>query len=75
VVEGPIHTRPIGRSGQKRTEARTRRGTETPLRHGSGIGLWIVKWGIDHLGGRISFAEREPQGTTVTVAVSVDRTE
>ncbi|OYR79092.1 PAS domain-containing sensor histidine kinase, partial [Halorubrum ezzemoulense] len=22
------------------------RGTETPLRHGSGIGLWIVKWGV-----------------------------
>ncbi|CDK39735.1 histidine kinase N-terminal 7TM domain-containing protein [Halorubrum sp. AJ67] len=49
------------------------RGTETPLRHGSGIGLWIVKWGVDHLGGRISFAEREPRGTTVTVSVPVDR--
>ena len=47
------------------------RGTETPLRHGSGIGLWIVKWGIDHLGGRISFDEREPRGTAVTVSVPV----
>ncbi|WP_049929633.1 histidine kinase N-terminal 7TM domain-containing protein [Halorubrum ezzemoulense] len=47
------------------------RGTETPLRHGSGIGLWIVKWGVDHLGGRISFAEREPRGTAVTVCVPV----
>jgi signal transduction histidine kinase len=48
------------------------RGTETPLRHGSGIGLWIVKWGIDHLGGRISFDEREPRGTAVTVSVPVE---
>ncbi|WP_096393128.1 histidine kinase N-terminal 7TM domain-containing protein [Halorubrum trapanicum] len=51
------------------------RGTETPLRHGSGIGLWIVKWGVDHLGGRISFDEREPTGTVVTVCVPVDRSE
>ncbi|WP_017343187.1 histidine kinase N-terminal 7TM domain-containing protein [Halorubrum sp. T3] len=51
------------------------RGTETPLRHGSGIGLWIVKWGVDHLGGRISFDEREPSGTIVTVCVPVDRSE
>ncbi|WP_233562137.1 histidine kinase N-terminal 7TM domain-containing protein [Halorubrum sp. Atlit-8R] len=49
------------------------RGTETPLRHGSGIGLWIVKWGVDHLGGRISFDERDPEGTLVTVAVPIDR--
>jgi signal transduction histidine kinase len=51
------------------------RGTETPLRHGSGIGLWIVKWGVDHLGGRISFDERQPSGTIVTVCVPVDRSE
>jgi sensor histidine kinase regulating citrate/malate metabolism len=52
-----------------------KRGTETPLRHGSGIGLWIVKWGVDHLGGRISFDERDPRGTAVTVCVPVDRDE
>jgi len=44
-------------------------GTETPLEHGSGIGLWIVKWGIDEVGGSVSFAEREPRGTVVTVSV------
>ena len=49
------------------------RGTETPLRHGSGIGLWIVKWGVDHLGGRISFDERDTGGTVVTVSVPIDR--
>ena len=46
-----------------------RRGTETPLEHGSGIGLWIVKWGTDLAGGRVSFAERDPVGTEVTVRV------
>ncbi|MFW5999912.1 MAG: histidine kinase N-terminal 7TM domain-containing protein [Halorubrum sp.] len=51
------------------------RGAETPLRHGSGVGLWIVKWGVDHLGGRIAFDEREPNGTVVTVWVPVDRSE
>lgn len=45
------------------------RGTETPLKHGSGIGLWMVKWGIDHIGGNIEFDRREPRGTRVTVSV------
>ena len=44
-------------------------GVETPLEHASGIGLWIVKWGIDHIGGSVSFAEREPRGTVVTVSI------
>ncbi|MDZ5810983.1 histidine kinase N-terminal 7TM domain-containing protein [Halorubrum sp. AD140] len=45
------------------------RGTETPLEHGSGIGLWIVKWGVDQVGGTVSFAARDPRGTAVTVRV------
>lgn len=45
------------------------RGTETPLDHGSGIGLWIVKWATDHVGGNLSFERREPCGTTVTVSL------
>jgi len=45
------------------------RGTETPLQHGSGIGLWIVKWAIDHIGGDVSFSARDPRGTNVTVSV------
>ncbi|WP_435073440.1 histidine kinase N-terminal 7TM domain-containing protein [Halorubrum sp. HHNYT27] len=44
-------------------------GTETPLEHASGVGLWIVKWGIDTIGGRVSFADREPVGTVVTLFV------
>lgn len=45
------------------------RGTETPLKHGSGIGLWIVKWATDHIGGNVSFGARDPRGTEVTVSV------
>ncbi|MFO8116067.1 MAG: histidine kinase N-terminal 7TM domain-containing protein [Halorubrum sp.] len=44
-------------------------GVETPLEHASGIGLWIVKWGTDQIGGSVSFAERKPRGTVVTVSL------
>jgi signal transduction histidine kinase len=40
---------------------------ETPLQHGSGIGLWLVKWVADHSGAELSFS-RSPDGTTVTVS-------
>lgn len=39
-------------------------GTETALEHGSGLGLWLVKWGMDLLGGRVTF-ETSENGTTV----------
>jgi signal transduction histidine kinase len=42
-------------------------GTETPLRHGSGLGLWLVYWGVVRLGGDLEFREREPRGSTVAV--------
>lgn len=45
------------------------RGTETPLEHGSGLGLWIVKWGAELAGGTVTFEERDPTGTIVTVRV------
>lgn len=41
------------------------RGTETQLRHGSGLGLWVVRWAITRLGGEITFECREPRGTIV----------
>ncbi|WP_225317687.1 histidine kinase N-terminal 7TM domain-containing protein [Haloferax marinum] len=46
-------------------------GTETPLKHGSGLGLWIVKWGTDIAGGEVQFTENEPNGTIVTIEVPV----
>ncbi len=38
---------------------------ETPLRHGSGIGLWMVQWFVHQLGGRVSIADADPRGTCV----------
>ena len=37
------------------------------LSHGSGLGLWLVYWTINHSGGDIRVADREPRGTEVTV--------
>lgn len=39
-------------------------GEETDLDHGSGIGLWVVKWGVEALGGDIQFTT-DDMGTTV----------
>lgn len=41
------------------------RASETDLKHGSGLGLWIVKWGTDLGGGSVTFRENEPSGTIV----------
>lgn len=46
-------------------------GSETALTHGSGLGLWIVKWTIDMADGDVQFAENDPTGTVVTVTVPV----
>jgi len=35
--------------------------------HGSGLGLWAVKWGVVRLGGELAFRDREPHGTVVTI--------
>ncbi|MFB6361976.1 MAG: histidine kinase N-terminal 7TM domain-containing protein [Halobacteriales archaeon] len=40
-------------------------GTETPLEHGSGLGLWLIEWGVSRLGGTITFEENDPRGTVV----------
>ena len=45
-------------------------GEETPLEHGSGIGLWLVNWIITRSGGRITFDENDPRGSQVTLALS-----
>jgi len=47
-------------------------GEETPLQHGSGVGLWLVVWTVRNVGGTVSFADTD-DGTTV--AVELPRTE
>lgn len=42
-------------------------GTETPLRHGSGLGLWLIHWGTEIAGGTVEFRNNEPTGTAVVV--------
>jgi len=42
-------------------------GTETPLRHGRGLGLWQLKWGVDKLNGDFSFGTTD--GTTVRITI------
>ncbi|SEL36967.1 PAS domain S-box protein [Haloferax larsenii] len=45
------------------------RGEESPLEHGLGLGLWLVRWTIDNSGGTIDVRENEPRGTIVEVRV------
>lgn len=46
-------------------------GEETALEHGSGLGLWLVKWGVMRLGGDIQF-DTEGDGTTVRVSLPLE---
>lgn len=51
-------------------------GTESPLVHGSGLGLWLITWGTGIAGGRVTFTENDPVGSVVTVEAPVlSRTE
>ncbi|MEZ3143510.1 PAS domain S-box protein [Halobaculum sp. MBLA0143] len=43
------------------------RGTETELKHGRGLGLWQLRWGVDELNGVLSFDTDD--GTTVRIRV------
>jgi signal transduction histidine kinase len=42
------------------------RGVETQLDHGSGLGLWVVAWGVRSLGGSVD-VDAGDDGTTVTL--------
>jgi PAS domain S-box-containing protein len=40
-------------------------GTETPLSHGSGLGLWLTQWIVTRSNGHVCFEENDPRGTVV----------
>lgn len=42
---------------------------QTSIEHGSGLGLWVVAWLVDQLGGSITADDRAGRGTTVTVTL------
>jgi PAS domain S-box-containing protein len=37
----------------------------TSMRHGSGLGLWLVAWTVEGFGGTVSFGERDGDGNEV----------
>ena len=45
-------------------------GEEQPLRHGTGLGLWAVKWGVNRVGGDLAI-DTGPEGSTVTLRLPV----
>ncbi len=51
----PVHERRVLENGK-----------ESALEHGSGLGLWLMKWVITNLGGNIDVSERDTCGTVVT---------
>lgn len=42
-------------------------GEETPLQHGTGLGLWIVYWTVSLYGGEVTLEENAPRGTRVVL--------
>jgi len=44
------------------------KGEETPLQHGSGLGLWLVHWTVDLFGGDVDIRASSP-GTRITVSL------
>ncbi|ELZ26347.1 signal-transducing histidine kinase-like protein, partial [Halosimplex carlsbadense 2-9-1] len=42
----------------------------TQLEHGSGLGLWIVRWVVDSCGGRLRFEESDLGGTAVVLSLT-----
>jgi len=43
--------------------------SESPLEHGSGLGLWLVKWTAELCSGDLSFEDNEPRGTVAVLTL------
>jgi PAS domain S-box-containing protein len=48
-------------------------GEERPLKHGSGLGLWIVKWLVTPIGGSLEIEDNEPTGAAVSIVFPPSR--
>ncbi len=59
-----------GLPAEKQEALRT--GIETPLEHTSGLGLWLVTWGITSIGGEVRFDEGEGGGLRVEIVLPLD---
>ncbi|ELY69501.1 MEDS domain-containing protein [Natrinema versiforme] len=63
---------PIPESDQRALQ----HGTETPLEHGSGLGLWLVKWIVEQSAGRLWFPESDVETCRIGIELrTVGRTE
>lgn len=51
-------------------ERATLRGdAETPLRHASGLGMWLVRFVVEQFDGRVAVRDRDPTGSVVELTV------
>lgn len=50
-------------------------GTEASLQHGRGLGPWQLRWGVDALGGDLSFETDDGTTVNITLADLTDQTE
>ncbi|MFB6266455.1 MAG: sensor histidine kinase [Halodesulfurarchaeum sp.] len=46
-------------------------GIETPLRHSTGVGLWLADWVIETSGGTLAFEDRDGGGTIVSIRLPI----
>ncbi|WP_246988890.1 PAS domain S-box protein [Halorientalis marina] len=46
-----------------------KRGEETPLQHGTGLGLWIVYWTVSLYGGEVTFVDDASRGTGIVLSL------
>ncbi|MWV65692.1 PAS domain S-box protein [Halorubrum sp. JWXQ-INN 858] len=37
--------------------------------HGTGVGLWVIQWCVDSLGGELTFDANDPRGNVVSIAL------
>lgn len=48
-----------------------REGEESPLEHGSGVGLWFIQWVLSSLGGELTIRDNTPRGATLSMIVPI----
>jgi PAS domain S-box-containing protein len=48
-------------------------GEETATEHGSGLGLWMVKWLVTSMGGTLTIDDNDPRGTVVAIEFPASR--
>ncbi|MGB9985490.1 ATP-binding protein [Salarchaeum japonicum] len=63
-----VSVRDYGPGIPERERAVVQDGEETPLEHGTGVGLWFVSWAVTRLGGDLSFRDVDP-GSCVQVTL------